>query len=60
MPRNYEQEYRDLLDEIYPEVKIGYLTFSPSRIVEELDPTAFRCGVADFESEQGDEEADND
>lgn len=50
--RNYEQEYRDFLDELYPAVVIGGLTFSPSRIVEELDPTAFRVAVADYESEQ--------
>lgn len=46
-----EEKYRDLLNECYPEVQIGYLTFLPSRIVEELDPIAFRCGVADSELE---------
>lgn len=42
-----EQRHRNTLDEIYPKIKIGYLTFSPSRIVEELDPTAFRIGVSE-------------
>jgi len=45
-----EEEYRELLNELYPEVCIGYLTFDPGRIVEELDPTAFRCGLTDYES----------
>ena len=46
-PIDVEQYTADLLDEVYPEVKIGYLTFRPSDIVKELDPVAFRCMVAD-------------
>ena len=36
-----DEEKRDLLDECYPEVTIGNLTFSASRIIEKLDPVAF-------------------
>jgi hypothetical protein len=43
-----DQEVRDMLDEIYPQVEIGDLTFAASRIVEMLDPTAFRCTTADM------------
>lgn len=43
-----ESQYKDLLNEIYPEIKLGYLTFSPADIIEELDPTAFRCGYNDY------------
>jgi len=50
-----EEKYRQMLDECYPEVQIGCLTFSPSRIVEELDPIAFRCGVADSGLEDDDD-----
>jgi hypothetical protein len=46
-----EEKYRDMLDECYPEVEIGCLTFSPSRIIGELDPIAFSCGVSDSEYE---------
>jgi len=49
-----EDKYREMLDECYPVVKIGCLEFSPSRIVEEIDPIAFRCGVADSEYEDDD------
>lgn len=49
-----EEKYAELLDDCYPEVQIGHLTFSPSRIVQELDPTAFRCGIADSEFEDDD------
>jgi hypothetical protein len=47
-PIDIDQRYRDLLDEIYPEVKIGDSRYSPSRIVEELSPTDFRCGKVDW------------
>jgi hypothetical protein len=47
-PVDLEQRYRDTLDEIYPEVKIGCARYWPSKIVEELSPTDFRCGVVDY------------
>ena len=49
-----EEAYRDMLDDRYEEVRIGYLTFSPSRIVEELDPTAFRYGLSDYADSNSD------
>lgn len=47
-PVDTEEHYAACLDDIYPVVEIGGLTFSPSRIVKELDPTAFRCGMNDY------------
>jgi len=47
-PIDLEQLYRDMLDECEPEVKVAGLSFCASRIVEELDPVAFRCGVCDY------------
>ena len=44
-----EQQVRDMLNECYPVVEIGGLTFDPVRVVEELDPIAFRCMVADYQ-----------
>ena len=43
-----EDRYSDMLDGCYHEVKIGDCSFSPSRIMRELDPIAFRCGVNDY------------
>lgn len=54
-PVDVEQKVRDLLDEIYPKITMGDLEFSPSEVVEELDPTAFRCMVADESSSMLDE-----
>ena len=47
-PVDLEQLYRDMLDECEPEVKVAGLSFCASRIIEELDPVAFRCGVNDY------------
>jgi len=47
-PVDLEQLYRDMLDECEPEVRVAGLSFCASRIVEELDPVAFRCGVNDY------------
>ena len=47
-PVDLEQLYRDMLDECEPKVKVAGLSFCASRIVEELDPVAFRCGVNDY------------
>lgn len=41
-----EKQYREMLDE-FP-VKIGSLEWDGSYVLEELDPTAYRCGFADF------------
>jgi hypothetical protein len=47
-PVDLEQRYREMLDDCYPEVKIGYGRYLPSKIIEELSPTDFRCGVVDY------------
>jgi hypothetical protein len=47
-PVDLEQLYRDMLDDVGPEVRVAGLSFCASRIVEELDPVAFRCGVCDY------------
>lgn len=46
--KDYDQMYDDFLNETSPEIKIGYLTFSPSRVLRELDPIAYRCGFSDW------------
>lgn len=42
------EAYRDFLDEVEEEVVIAGCAFSPSRILEELDPVAFRYGYLDY------------
>nr|WP_298657222.1 hypothetical protein [uncultured Flavobacterium sp.] len=52
-PIDMEQRVIDMLDECYDEVKIGGLTFSPSEIVQKLDPIAFRCMVSEESDADG-------
>ena len=40
-----EDLFEEVLDECYPEVTVGCCTFSPSAVMKELDPTAFRIGA---------------
>jgi len=43
-----EQSFRDMIDECQGPVCIGSIEFVPSRVLEELDPIAFRCGMSDY------------
>lgn len=49
-PDEYEAEnaYAEFIDECHDEIKIGCYTFSPSRVLKELDPIAFNCGLSEF------------
>lgn len=42
-----EDDYEGYLTETFGTVKFGFLEFDAGRIIRELDPTAFRCGIAD-------------
>ena len=42
-----DDDVRNFIDDIYEPIQIGNLTFDASRIVEELDPIAFRCIKSD-------------
>jgi hypothetical protein len=52
-----EEKLAESIDESYPEVEIGYLKFSASRILKELDPIAWRIELTEYadmlESEEG-------
>lgn len=43
--------YREFLDEVYPEVVLGYAHFSPSEIFENLSPIDYRVGKSEYEDE---------
>ena len=44
-----KESFIDLLNDIYPCVKIGYSTFAPAEILEECDPVAFAIGLVEHE-----------
>lgn len=39
--------FNDALDE-QGIIKIGYLEYLPSKVLKEVDPTAYRCGLGDY------------
>jgi hypothetical protein len=57
-----KEAYDALLNEIYPEVKIGYDTFDASEILFNCDPIMYNEGLLDFENgllEMENEELEN-
>ena len=47
-PDNYEDQFDDMLDESIQEIEIGCLTYSPSHVLKNVDPVAYRCGLVDY------------
>ena len=53
MKTEYEKEmelresFDQMLDEVYPEVKIGYSTFTASEILYCCDPVAYQIGLSE-------------
>lgn len=47
-PDDFADQFEDMLDESIPEIEIGSLTYSPSHVLKNVDPTAYRCGLNDF------------
>lgn len=43
-----EQAYRDMLDDAYGDAEISGMKYQTSRVLEEVDPIAFSCGVNDY------------
>ena len=43
-----EERYENMLNELYPEVKIGEHTFSPAEILRRCDDVAYRTGMHDY------------
>ena len=47
-PDDYEDQFDESLDDSIPEIKIGSLRYSPSHVLKNVDPTAYRCSLIDF------------
>lgn len=43
-----EVKYREFLQEVYGDVEVCGMMMSAARILEEMDPIAFRCGLNDW------------
>lgn len=44
-----KESFDAMLDECYPEIKIGYSTFTASEILFNCDPVAYRIGLSEHE-----------
>jgi hypothetical protein len=42
-----EALFDEMLDECYPEIELGCCSWSPSHVMSELDPIAYRIGVSE-------------
>jgi hypothetical protein len=49
--QDLENEFNEMLDECYPTVEIGGITFYPSQIVKDCDPIAYRVWLSDWEAD---------
>ena len=47
-PDDYEDQFDESLDDSIPEIEIGCLTYSPSHVLKNVDPTAYRCSLNDY------------
>lgn len=47
-----DSEYDSHLDECYGDIEVCGGTYSASYALKELDPTAYRCGKSDFDSQK--------
>jgi hypothetical protein len=46
--RRLEAAFDDFLDDLYGNVRIGPYTYATSEALSNTDPTAYRCGFADW------------
>lgn len=45
--------FKDMIDEVYPEAEVMGLNYLPSRVLDELDPVAFKCYFLDWADSEG-------
>jgi len=59
-PIDADTAYDDMLDEVSGPVRIGSLEYSASRVLAEIDPTAYRCGFSNWLDAENFAEVDGD
>lgn len=48
-----EQAFDEMLDDCYPAIRIGFLVFSPSKVLFKCDPIAYRTALLDWLDSEG-------
>ena len=60
MSEGRADRFDEMLDELYPEYSIAGITLTPSHILRECDPIAYRIALSEFEDyEEQDNRDDN-
>lgn len=47
------EAFEELLDDVYGDVILGGLPYSHGRVLREVDPIAYRCGLLDWLDGEG-------
>ena len=55
--RQARESYDEMLDECYPEVVLGYSTFSPSDVLRTMDPTCYEMGFTEYVDNAAEDES---
>ena len=42
------ENYDNFLDDIYSEIKLGFVSYSPSQVLKAVDPVAYELGFQDY------------
>jgi len=50
--RELEEQYRDMLDDVYGEIDICGYKYPAGKALADIDPTAFRGGLLDYTSSE--------
>ena len=48
-----EQAFDEMLDDCYPVIRLGFLVFSPSKVLFNCDPVAYRTELLDWLDSEG-------
>ena len=57
MSEGRADRFDEMLDESYPEYSIAGITLSPSHILRECDPIAYRIALSEYEDREDEWEA---
>jgi hypothetical protein len=52
--------FDEMLNEVYPEYSMGWVSFTPAQILKECDPIAYRIALSEFEDFFQEEEKEED
>jgi hypothetical protein len=56
MSEGRADRFDEMLDELYPEYSIAGITLTPSHILRECDPIAYRIALSEFEDWENENE----